>query len=145
MLASNVAAFKAAILADVNLATQRAAGDHGAIAAYYNAPGTGLIWRPNITTDELNTAIIWSEFAGLTALLQNTYLAMIAGTSVDATKANIRGGFSTVFAGKTSLTNLNNLAQRVPTRFEQLFTTAQVSTEYATGVNVADVALALGS
>ena len=142
MKASNISAFKAAILADPALTAFLAAGNDGSIAAYYNAPGTGLIWRPSIQITELNTAIVWSDFALLSALLQNTYIAMISSGFVDATSARIRNGFSTVFTIGASLTNLTAIAQQVPTRFEALFTTAQVTTEFGTQVRVEDVVIA---
>ena len=139
---SNIPAFKAAILADPNLTAFLAAGNDGSIAAYYNAPGTGLIWRPSISTGEMNTAIVWSDFLLLTALAQNTYMAMISASSVDATSARIRAGFSSVFPVGTTLANLTAIAQKVPTRFEALFTTAQVTTEFGTIVRVEDVVTA---
>ena len=145
MTPTQLTAFKAAILADVSLVAQRAAGDHGAIAAYYNGAGTGTIWRPSITLLELNTAIVWSEYTVLSALLQNTYMAMIQGGTVDATAAGIRAGFTAVFAGKVSLTNLTAMAQIVPTKFQQLFAVAQVSATFGQSVAVSDIAAALGS
>lgn len=146
MTPAQLAIFKTAINGDGALATARAAGDHGAIAAYYNAAGSGTIWRPVITVAELNTAIVWSEFAALTVALQQTYLAMTQGGSIDATSANVRGGFTSVFAsGTTSRTNLTNLAQRTQTRFEALFTTGQVCELFGKVVTPADVAEALGS
>jgi hypothetical protein len=146
LTAAQLATFKAAILADANLAANRAAQAHGAIADYYALAGTGTIWRPVITTQELNTAIVWSEFSALTALLQNAYMALISPGYIDATSANVRGGFTAIFAvGTTSRTNLTTLAQRTPTRFEALFTTANVCSLYGYTPSVADVAQALGS
>lgn len=144
MNAAQLATFKVAINGDANLSAARAAGDQGAIAAYYNAAGTGTIWRPSISVGELNTAIVWSEFSAMTVGKQNAYLAMVLA-SVDATNANIRAGFASIFAGLTSLANLTALAQRVPTRYEALFTTAQVCSVFGRQVSVADVAEALGS
>jgi len=143
---SQLATFKAAILADSNLAAARAAGDHGAIAAYYAGASAGTIWRPSIPTPELNTAIVWSEFAVLTALQQNTYMALIAPGAVDATKANVRGGFTTVFgAATTSRANLTTIAQRTATRFEALFTTSNVCSLFGYTASVQDIVDALGS
>lgn len=141
---AQLATFKADI--QTNQAANLAAGNHGAIALYYNSAGTGTVWRPNIDVSELNTAIVWSDFAALTVAKQNTYLAMITAGFVDATNANIRAGFTTVFGGGSqSLTNLTALAQRVPTRFEQLFTTSQVSATFGQSVSVADIVFALNS
>jgi hypothetical protein len=145
MTPAQLATFKAAILADPNLATARANGDHGAIANYYNAAGAGFIWRPSISVSEMNTAVVWSEFAVLSALLQSTYMAMVQG-GLDATSSNMRGGFTTVFGPATaSRANLTALAQRTPTRFEALFTASNVTTVFGYQVTPVDVAAALGS
>jgi hypothetical protein len=122
------------------LATVKADTDPAVIAAYaskqmdvlanlYNAAANPqvLVWRKSIRPAELNTAIVWSEYSTLTVALQNCYLAMVSGISnIDATNANIRGGFSTIFSGKVSLTNLTTLAQRAATKFENLFVTSQL-------------------
>ena len=134
--------FKADML--TNQAGNITAGDHGAISAYYNAAGTGNIWRPSIDIAELNTAIVWADFAGRTAAQRDTYLAMISPGFIDATSSNIRDGFTAVFgAGSPSLTQLAALAQRTPTRFEQLFTTNAVSAVFGQSVSPTDVAYAL--
>lgn len=146
MLSSQLPIFKAAILADANLVVQRAAGDQGAIAAYYNANGSGSIWKPAISAAQLNTAIVWSEFILGTPAVQNGYFALLQGDPIDATNANIRAGFASIFAGATvSLANLTALAARTPTRFEALFTTANVCSCFGQLVTPADVAQALGS
>lgn len=144
MTPAQLTTFKNAILSDANLAAARLAGDHGAISTYYNGNGVGNIWRPYIAVSELNTAIVWSEFAALSVQFQNCYFALIQGGAVDATKVNIRNGFGTVFTG-TSLTNLTALAQRLATKFEALFTTANVCVLFAQTVTPTDVAAALGS
>lgn len=141
---AQAATFKAAVVADAALATFRTLGDAGSIATYYNAPGTGLVWRPAITIPELNTAIVWSEFIAATVARQNGYFALIQGGSVDATKANIQAGFSTIFAGSVSLTNLTALAQRVPSRYEQLFAVSGVTPLFGVNVSIAEVGVALG-
>lgn len=146
MTPAQLTTFKTAINGDANLAADRAAGRHGVIAAYYNAAGAGSIWRPSISVAELNTAIVWSEFSVLSALLQGTYSAMTQGGFVDATVGNIRNGFSTVFGvGTTSRANLLALAARVPTRFEALFTVANVCSLFGQIVSAQDVSDALGS
>lgn len=143
MNAAQLSTFKAAILSDANLAAARTAGDMGAMVSYYNAAGTGLVWRPSISVGELNTAIVWGEFIALTQGQRDAYSAVIQGP-IDATNANVRAGFGSIFGGQ-SLTNLTALAQRVPTRFEQLFAVSQVTPVFGQSVSVADVAVALGS
>ena len=136
--------FKAAINAEPALAAARAAGDHGAIAAYYNVVSASNIWKPAVTVADLNTAIVWTEFISLAQGARDAYFAMTQGSTVDATKANVRNGFAAIFAG-TSQSNLTALAQRLATRFEVLFTVAQVCSLFGYVVSVADVAEALGS
>lgn len=139
MTPAQLVTFRAAVQANPDIAAVRAAGDQGAVAAYYNTLDAGTIWRPDITVSELNTAIIWTEFAALSVALQNTYLALISAPFIDTTKANIRGGFSAIFGpATTSRANLIALAQRTPTRFESLFTTAQVCSVYGQVVSADD-------
>lgn len=145
MTAAQAATFKTAVLADAALATARLAGDAGTISAYYNAnAASGVVWRTAVSTAEMSAAIVWSEYAALTVAKQNAYAAMAAGGSVDSSKSNIQGGFSAVFAGTTSLTNLTALAQRVPTRFEALYAVANVTPLFSYIVTVGDVGVALG-
>ena len=94
LTSAQLATFKAAILADANLAAARAAGDQGAIAAYYNANSATPIWRPAVPVSELNTAIVWSAFIALSVQTQQAYFALIQGGVVDSTNANVRAGFS---------------------------------------------------
>ncbi len=146
MTPAQLQTLKAGIQADANLTALVAASNHVGIAAYLNGAGTGLIWRPRIDTVELNTAVVWSEFALLTVLLQSTYLAMIQPGFVDATSANIRGGFTSVFIlGSQSRVNLIALSQRVPTKGEMIFTIASVCSVFGMVFSENDVARALGA
>jgi hypothetical protein len=142
---AQVTALKAAIQGDANIAGLLVARQDGQIAAYYNAGGAGSIWRPAIGVSELNTAVVWSEFILLSQGARDAYFAMTQGGTVDATNSNIRTGFNSIFTGSVSLTNLTALAQRVPTRFEALFTTAQVCSCFGQVISPADVVQALGS
>ena len=139
MTPSQLTTLKVAMLADANLTTYVTNGDDGAIANYYNSTGVSTLWRPVITIAELNNAIVWSEFAGLTVALQNTYLAMTQGGVIDSTQANIRGGFTTVFTGKSSLANLISLSQRTATKFEDIFTTTNVCSLFGYQVSLTDI------
>lgn len=147
MTPAQLTTFKAAINGDSNLTALLTAGDQGGIAAYYNTPSGAMVWKPVITIQLLNTAIVWSEFIVLTALKQNAYFAMTS-TNIDATSANIRAGFSSVFGASTTLNNLTAIAQRQGTRFENLFASGNVVPNGLFGLNVQpqDIAdaLALG-
>ena len=142
LTAAQLQTFKTAINSDGNLTAFIAAGDYNSIANYYNGVGAGSVWLPSIQTSLLNDAIVWSEFAGLTPALQNTYMAMVTVPVIDATNANIRGGFNTIFSGKVTLTNLTALAARTPTVFEALFTTANVCSLFGYQVTANDVGMA---
>jgi hypothetical protein len=142
MTPAQIATFKADILANVGT---RPISDMGAIVAYYNADAaSGFLWRPVVPARELNTAIVWSEFIALPVATQNGYFAILSAGSMDATSANIRAGFGTIFSG-TSQTNLVALVKRTPTNFEALYTTSNVCALFGTVVTVADVARALAS
>jgi len=148
MTPAQLTTLKAAILANTAIAAERTANNHIGIAAHYNAPGTGVVWRPVITAAELNAAVVWTEYATLTAVLQNCFQAMIAGEWVDGTNTNIRAGFASIFAGTgaaVTRANLVALAQRVPTRFEMAFMTGSVCSLFGRIVTPNDVALAMGT
>lgn len=148
MTPAQLTTFKAAILANTGVAAERTGNNHIAIAAHYNAPGTGVVYRPVITAAELNTAVVWTEYATLTAVLQNCYQAMIAAGSVDGTNANIRAGFASIFAGTgaaATRANLIALAQRVPTKAEMIFTTSSICSAFSLIVTPNHVALAMGT
>lgn len=146
MTPAQLLTFKAHILANAALVDERAASNHIAIAQHYNGAGTGVIYRPSIPATELNTAVVWTEYALLTVLFQNCYQAMIAPGAVDGSNANIRTGFATIFAAANGTrANLVALAQRVPTKFEQVFTVANVCSVFGQTVTPNDVAQALGA
>lgn len=152
LTSAQLTTLKNAINSDPNLAAPLAAGDLGAITAYYNANGASNLWRPDIEVSELNNGIVWADFIGLTIAKQNGYFAMTQGGFVNATASNIRSGFSSVFgAGSASLTNLTAIAQRVGTRLELLFATAAgaasvtATNVYGYTLTTADVVLALNS
>lgn len=144
MTTAQLLTLKNAINADANIAASLAAGDHGAIAAYYNGAGINQLWRPDILPKELVTAVVWSDFVALTAIKQNGFLAMVMCGLLDATNANIRAGFTAIFGGgSTSLTNLTALAKRTSTKFEDLYTTSNVCALYGYTVTSTDVAIAI--
>jgi hypothetical protein len=145
MTPSQLSTVATAINADATMTASVAAHDWPAIAANANGAGGGTIWRNDIKSSELVTAIVWSEYSAMSVALQNTFQAMIAGGTIDATNTNIRTGFNTIFAGSpTTLANLTALAKRVPTKFEQWFTTNNVSSMYGQTISAADVQKAMG-
>lgn len=137
---------KTAILADATAAPMAAAGNHIGIAAYLNTAGAGQVYRPAIPSWEMNTGIVWTEYAILTALQQNCYQAMISPGTVDATSANIRAGLLAIFGtAVTTKANLTALISRVQTKGESVFTVASICPLFGTVFTPNDVAQALGS
>ncbi len=142
---TQLATFKAAIAADANVAADLAAGNLGAIAAYYNGASATQVWLPAIPVSVMNTAIVWSAFMALSVQAQNAYFALTANGVVDATSGNVRAGFASIFGAGTTLTNLTAIAQRIATIFENLFAVSNVTPLFGYQVTPADVALALAS
>ena len=107
-----------------SVATAYAGHDLATIAAFYNStasPAT-ILWRSDIKAAELAGAIVMSEFTALTALQQGgmALLLQLGSGALDATNANVRASFSSLFTGKTTLTNLTAVAQRSATYYEAL-------------------------
>ena len=108
------------------LETAVAIGNDVAVAAYYNALASPAvkIWLPRVTIDQLNGAVVWTDFVGLTALKQNTYIAMTQAGFVDASDAQVRSGFAAAFgAASASITAITAMAQRDASRLEALLST----------------------
>lgn len=101
------------------------------LAEFYNSSTNSNIWKPDLKVTELSKAIVMSAFIALTAIKQNGYFVLTQGEFIDATNANIRTGFTTIFGAGATLNNLTALAQRFATNFEFLFTTANVSSVYS--------------
>lgn len=146
MTPAQLQTLKAAILADATAAPLAAANNHIAIAAYLNQTGSGLVYRPAIPSWEMNTGIVWTEYAVLTALQQNCYQAMISPGTIDATSANIRAGLLAIFgAAVTTKANLTALISRTQTKGESVFTIGNVCPLFGAVFTQNDVAQALGS
>jgi hypothetical protein len=121
------------VYAGKTFASHISESNYSVLAEFYNSPTNPgqNIWKPDLKVSDLPPAIVMSAFVGLTAVKQNGYFVLTQGEYVDATNANIRTGFVTIFgAGSATTTNLTALAQRFATNFEFLFTTANVSSVY---------------
>lgn len=116
-----------------------------AIAAYYNGNSAVTIYRKNIDPKELSPCLVMTEFIALTAAKQNGWFALVNSGSIDATNATVRANFTTLFTSGTSLTNLNNVAQRLATIYESLFVLNSVSSEFGITVTDQDIVNALRS
>lgn len=127
LTASQLSTLKTDIQGRASLASSVAAADWPTVAAFYNAPASPAVnvWRADIATEEIAPQVVMSDFVALTAVKQNGLLLLTQGPKIDATQANVRSAFASIFgAGSTTLTNLTALAQRPATRFEAMFLTA---------------------
>ena len=151
MISTNdLATWKTAALADVNLTAFIAAQDAASIARYYNTVPTSptMLWMPAVPLAAIKSAIDWTAGANgyqtLTAPKQNAYLALTAdGAPLDATNANIRAAFASIFPAAV-VTALTAVSQTGATRFQALFTNANVTAYWAYQVSLTDVQTMLG-
>lgn len=150
MNTTQLTALSAAIAADSTLASHADLNEFPQIADAMNVVGTTTIWMPCVPAASILSAILVADMSGLTAA-QLAYLQMLlAPGTIDATSQNVRTNFGSIFAGKTSLTNLSNVSARKATRFEALnaFITAaspnNVSSAFGVVVSAYDVQTALG-
>lgn len=132
LTSQQMSTLKAAILADgVMNAFPNTSDGNFDLAKYLNsvpAVGPVAIWRNDIAPDEIAANVVISEFNALTATAQNGLLLLTQGSRIDASKASVRTGFSTIFGGgSATVTALTVLAQRSATRFEAFFVSSQVS------------------
>ncbi len=106
------------------VATAYANHDIDALLAFYNATAAGpvVLWRADIKPSELAGAIVMSEFVVLSTAAQNGQLLLLqlGAGGLDATNANVRASFTTIWTGKTTLTALTAIAQRSATAFEAI-------------------------
>jgi hypothetical protein len=141
---AQLSTFKTDIQSNAGVTALLAAKNYTGIAAFYNGAGTGSVWNPSLTIAQIMTAIVWSEFIALTTAKMTAFQVMTANGQIDATSANIRNGFSTIFAATTTLTNLTAIASKTPTVFEALYASANVTPVYGYVVQLQDVYNALG-
>jgi hypothetical protein len=103
------------------------------IAEWYNVPASPAVklWRPNVPVADLNDAIVWADFIGLSpngAQKQQAYMAMTQAGYIKATDPQVRSGMSAIFgAASASLTAITAASQRDGTRLEVLFAGAPQS------------------
>lgn len=120
------ASFRAAVKAHAadSVATAYQAKDVDGLVAYYNGASATSLWRPDVKPAELAAGIVMTGFVSMTAQQQNGMLLLLqlGQGGLDATNANVRASFSTLFsvASPTTLSNLTAIAQRKATQFEAI-------------------------
>lgn len=137
LTAAQLQTLKAAIAADGTLnALPNNPDGNNTIAATFNAASSPAlaIWRRDVGNAEVTSAIVASAYIALTALQQKALDLYITPNTIDATSANVRAGFNSIFGAGTTLTNLTAISQRTATRLEALF--ASGGPPATTAVNV---------
>jgi hypothetical protein len=130
-----------------SLASARTTHDAQAIVAFYNAASATQIWRSDLRDSEVVAACVGADVAALSGANTTLMQMLITPATIDATSANIRSDFNSLFSGKTSLTNLTAVAQRAGTRLEALFSSGgppAVTTVFGYLLTDRDVQLAMG-
>lgn len=148
---AQLTAFKNAINADANLTAARNAGDHGAIAAYYNAPAspTVSIYRPNVPSQEVVSCIASNTEWGTLSQASRDYFAILCTQPyVDVTSPNVQAMLIAIFPNATTPTTRSALLTaltRAATRLESMVASSGVVPRALFGIIVTpnDVARAL--
>lgn len=138
---AQIATFKTAILAetDPTLVSLRTAGATGAMADWYNAASTFIVWKTRVTEQEITsltsdegTTWSWPLFIGLTVQKQNGWARMFNGTySINAALAQVRSGLGEIFNApgeSAQRTHMLAMGKRPATRGEKIFATGTGTT-----------------
>lgn len=101
-------------------ALANAADDVGLAAWLNTGDATYTVWRTDVTIDECNAVIVWTEVDGLTAGKARIWEWMKSLAVLNASRANIRQGILDAFASATATrTALTALAKRLASRAEK--------------------------
>lgn len=109
------------------------AGDTESLRAWLNATGTFVVWRTNVTNDELGDAMNGTEVTGLSSLNMQRLqvLAAYSGGSQNMSRADRRAAFDGVFSGAGGTITRASMAviwKRNAARAEQALATGTGST-----------------
>jgi len=152
-LSSSAAAkLRASITSNAAVSSQLAQADWPGIANFYNVTNAAILWRKDLSIQDFVGGFVWAEVSTFTSDQTQRLTILTQPPFVDATNANIRNGFASVFtasAAPSTQAALLALAQRPATRFEALFTTAAglatVSSQYGVVLSNTDVQSAMGA
>lgn len=101
-------------------ALANAADDVGLAAWLNTGDATYTVWRTDVTIDECNAVIVWTEVDGLTAGKARIWEWMKSLAVLNASRANIRQGILDAFASATATrTALTALSKRLASRAEK--------------------------
>ena len=139
-LRNNIITNKNVVYNGKTLKTWLGESNHTEVAAYYNTANTTDIWKPDLTSEQLTNIIVMSDFIALSQGQRDAWVAMSKLSAIDTTKSLVRTNFVSIFGnGTATTTSATALAQRKATRFEELFTTANVSSKYGYIVSNGDI------
>ena len=128
MTPAQTATLKAAIIADNNLATQKAAHDTQAIADYLNTASAFIIWKTATSVDDImRNGIDWTRVDNLSVGKARVWEWMSRLGVLNCSKTNIRAGIDAVWVGTAAdlavRAYIYSQCKRAATWFEQVFAT----------------------
>lgn len=122
-------AIKAEIVAAPLLSAQPMTPDGAfAIAQELNKPAAPAfwVWRTDVSTYEIRSVLVWSEYDALSVSRQNAFQFLCSNGTVNAALLNVRQGIASIFAGPGQTGNRDALiaiAKRAATRAEKVLST----------------------
>lgn len=125
---AQTASLKAAIIADSNLASQKATRDTQAIANYLNTASAFVVWRTSLSVDEvMRGGIDWTRVDNLTVGKARIWDWMSRLGSFDCSRPNIRAGVDAAWVGTAADLAVRSFVyaqcKRPATWFEKVFAT----------------------
>jgi hypothetical protein len=147
LTSTQAAVLRAAVTSDASVSSFVAQANWPAIAANYNGNTTTVIWRANVTPNELLATFVGSEVIARPSTALQLQQMLLQAPVLDATNSNVRAQFSAIFpssSASSTLANLIAVSQRVATKYENLFVTAQVSSVFGYVLSTIDVQSAMG-
>jgi hypothetical protein len=111
-----------------------------AVAAAYNleAAGPYIVWKTDVSTDEVRQSVVWTEYIGFTDQAERDAFALMTQNGiVNAGDVNVRQGFLDIFGGAekaVTRANLTAISKRNATRAEALFVSEGDGTTGTPGV-----------
>ena len=107
------------------------------LARLYNLDSTFTVWREEVTTEEYQDGLVWTEIDNLTVGKARIWEWITRSMTVgyDATKANIRLGLNEAFNGTTTAANLIPISKEFASIAEEIYATGTGS-DASPGVRV---------
>lgn len=138
-------ALKSAIIADSNLATQKATRDTQAIANYLNTASPFVVWKTSVNVDEIMRAgMDWTRVDNLSVGKARIWDWMSRLGSFDCSKPNIRSGVDATWVGTAADLAVRAMVytqcKRPATWFEKVFATG-TGTDATPGVLVIEASI----